>query len=183
MCGIAVSRAACPAECSPPATTTRYQIVQTPGYVVILYEMIHEARIIPLDGRPHPRRGPAVEWRLARPLGRQYAGRRHHQLQRQGLDRDQRRDRTRQGHSAERRRCMWWSASRASSRHHRLQSHHRRSERVHETLDSGHAANSEPKLLDLRVRVPRRQYGAGEHPRRRSRRDKAAEQLARKGTR
>jgi hypothetical protein len=30
-----------------------YQIIQTPAYVVILVEMIHEARIIPLDGRPH----------------------------------------------------------------------------------------------------------------------------------
>jgi hypothetical protein len=29
------------------------QIVQTPGYVVLLYEGIHEARIIPLDRRPH----------------------------------------------------------------------------------------------------------------------------------
>ena len=29
-----------------------YQILQAPGYVVIFYEMIHEARIIPLDG-PH----------------------------------------------------------------------------------------------------------------------------------
>ena len=29
-----------------------FQIVQTPDYVVILQEMIHEARIIPLDGRP-----------------------------------------------------------------------------------------------------------------------------------
>jgi hypothetical protein len=30
-----------------------YQILQTPGYVVIHVEMIHDARIIPLDGRPH----------------------------------------------------------------------------------------------------------------------------------
>jgi hypothetical protein len=30
-----------------------YQIQQTPDYVVIQMEMIHEARIIPLDGRPH----------------------------------------------------------------------------------------------------------------------------------
>jgi hypothetical protein len=29
------------------------QIVQGPGYVVILSEMIHDARVIPLDGRPH----------------------------------------------------------------------------------------------------------------------------------
>jgi hypothetical protein len=30
-----------------------YQILQTPEYVVFFMEMIHEARIIPLDGRPH----------------------------------------------------------------------------------------------------------------------------------
>ena len=30
-----------------------YQIVQAPGYVVINMEMMHDARIIPLDGRPH----------------------------------------------------------------------------------------------------------------------------------
>jgi hypothetical protein len=29
-----------------------YQIVQTPGYVMILVEMIHDVRIIPLDGGP-----------------------------------------------------------------------------------------------------------------------------------
>jgi hypothetical protein len=28
------------------------QIVQGPGYVAIRYEMIHDARVIPLDGRP-----------------------------------------------------------------------------------------------------------------------------------
>jgi hypothetical protein len=30
-----------------------YEIFQSPGYVVITYEIIHEARIIPMDGRPH----------------------------------------------------------------------------------------------------------------------------------
>ena len=28
-------------------------LVQAPGYVTILQEMVHEARVIPLDGRPH----------------------------------------------------------------------------------------------------------------------------------
>jgi hypothetical protein len=37
----------------PAGYNNGYAILQTPGYVVILYEMIHEARIIPLDGRPH----------------------------------------------------------------------------------------------------------------------------------
>jgi hypothetical protein len=31
-----------------------YQIVQAPGYVMILTEMIHDVRIIPIDGRPLP---------------------------------------------------------------------------------------------------------------------------------
>jgi len=42
-----------PAGMFPAGYNNAYQILQTPGYVVILYEMIHETRIIPLDGRPH----------------------------------------------------------------------------------------------------------------------------------
>jgi hypothetical protein len=41
----------------PPMVSSAYnnnlQILQTPGQVVILNEMIHNARIIPTDGRPH----------------------------------------------------------------------------------------------------------------------------------
>ena len=37
----------------PAAYNNGYQILQTPGFVVIAEEMIHEARVIPLDGRPH----------------------------------------------------------------------------------------------------------------------------------
>ncbi len=33
---------------------SNYQIVQTPGYVMLLVEMIHDVRMIPLDGRAHP---------------------------------------------------------------------------------------------------------------------------------
>ena len=36
-----------------------YQIFQTKDYVVILHEYYHEARIIPLDGRPH---GDSPQW-------------------------------------------------------------------------------------------------------------------------
>jgi hypothetical protein len=42
-----------PAGMFPAGYNNAYQISQAPGYVVILYEMIHEARIIPIDGRPH----------------------------------------------------------------------------------------------------------------------------------
>jgi hypothetical protein len=37
----------------PSGYNNNYQILQTPGYVVILIEMIHDVRIISLDGRPH----------------------------------------------------------------------------------------------------------------------------------
>lgn len=36
----------------PEPYNNNYQIVQSPGYVTILVEMNHDARIIPLDGRP-----------------------------------------------------------------------------------------------------------------------------------
>jgi len=37
----------------PPGYNSYLQIVQSPNYVVILQEMIHDARVIPIDGRPH----------------------------------------------------------------------------------------------------------------------------------
>lgn len=42
-----------PGDMFPAGYNNSYQILQTPGYVVILAEMIHDARVIPLDGRPH----------------------------------------------------------------------------------------------------------------------------------
>ena len=41
----------------PPGYNSYLQIVQTPAYVMIMQEMIHDARIIPLDGRPHVPQG------------------------------------------------------------------------------------------------------------------------------
>jgi hypothetical protein len=37
----------------PGPYNNNLQIVQTPGYVVLMTEMIHDARVVPLDGRPH----------------------------------------------------------------------------------------------------------------------------------
>lgn len=45
----------------PGPYNNNYQILQTPGYVVIFHEMIHDARVIPMDGRPHT--GPNIrQW-------------------------------------------------------------------------------------------------------------------------
>ena len=43
-----------PGSMMPAIYGNAYQIVQGPGWVGIRLEMIHEARIIPLDNRPHP---------------------------------------------------------------------------------------------------------------------------------
>jgi hypothetical protein len=37
----------------PTGYNNNIQIVQAPGYVTITHEMMHDSRIIPLDGRPH----------------------------------------------------------------------------------------------------------------------------------
>ena len=42
------------------------QIVQTPGYVMLHYEMIHESRMIPLDNRPHANKNIRQWWGDAR---------------------------------------------------------------------------------------------------------------------
>jgi hypothetical protein len=41
----------------PPTYNANLQILQTRDAVVIRHEMMHDVRIIPLDGRPHPRPG------------------------------------------------------------------------------------------------------------------------------
>ncbi len=43
-----------PGSMIPINYNNNYQFLQTPNSIVILYEMIHDARIIPLDGRPRP---------------------------------------------------------------------------------------------------------------------------------
>jgi hypothetical protein len=45
-----------PGSMMPAIYGNSYRIVQGPGYVAIQYEMIHETRVIPLDGRPHAAR-------------------------------------------------------------------------------------------------------------------------------
>jgi hypothetical protein len=52
----------------PGTYNNNVQIFQGPGYVVLHYEMIHENRIIPLDGRPHV--GPEIRQWLGDSRGR-----------------------------------------------------------------------------------------------------------------
>ena len=54
----------------PGIANVDVQFVQTKQYVVILNEMVHDARIVPLDGRPHgtfPNNGWAIRVDTGRP--------------------------------------------------------------------------------------------------------------------
>jgi hypothetical protein len=57
-----------PAGMFPAGYNNAYQIIQIPGYVVIAFEMIHETRIIPIDGRP--RLGDGIRHWNGEPRGR-----------------------------------------------------------------------------------------------------------------
>ena len=57
-----------PAGMFPAGYNNAYRIIQIPGYVIIAFEMIHETRIIPIDGRP--RLGAAITQWNGEPRGR-----------------------------------------------------------------------------------------------------------------
>jgi hypothetical protein len=42
-----------PTASLPGLYNNNIQIVQSPGYVTITHEMVHDVRVVPLDGRPH----------------------------------------------------------------------------------------------------------------------------------
>ena len=57
-----------PASMFPFMYNSGIEILQAPGYVVVRFELIHETRLIPLDGRPRP--SPAIRFWLGEPRGR-----------------------------------------------------------------------------------------------------------------
>ena len=83
----------------PGGYNQNVQIFQTADHLVVFNEMIHNARIIPLDGRPHGTAragGGGFSWSV----GRRHAGGRHDQLLRRN---EPQWDRAR--------RCIWSNAS------------------------------------------------------------------------
>jgi hypothetical protein len=57
--GVPFSRASVIAGAMPAIYGSSYEIVQGPNFVAIVYEMVHETRLIPLDGQPHVGKGVA----------------------------------------------------------------------------------------------------------------------------
>jgi hypothetical protein len=52
----------------PPTYNANLQILQTRDQVILLHEMMHDVRIIHMDGRPHP--SPGVRWLAGHSIGR-----------------------------------------------------------------------------------------------------------------
>jgi len=56
-----------PGSMIPVMYGNNYQIIQSPGFIVITYEIVHETRVIPLDGRAHV--GSGVRAHMGDPRG------------------------------------------------------------------------------------------------------------------
>ena len=155
-----------PGAMMPGFYNHNYQILQTPDHVVIFVEMVHDARIIPLDGRAHPAgRGAAMDGRLARALGGRDAGRRVDELQQQGQRAAGARAHAGRRHRLRRRREP--AADRAlhprERRRHRLRVHGGRSVGVGGAVDRL-AAHDGNRRSAVRVRLPRGQLRDDQHP-------------------
>ena len=150
-----------PTAILPGLYNNNIRILQGPGYVAITHEMIHDTRIVPLDGRPGlSLEDPSVVRRLARPLGRRHARRRHRELQRQDeLPRLGRHPAPGRALHAHRPRTTSSIASPSTIRR-------RGRSRGRSKCPCARAKAT------LRVRVPRRQLRAAQHPRSRARRGK-----------
>ncbi len=134
------------------------QIIQSPETVVILQEMIHDARVVPmfLAASPTEARQAAAR-RLARSLGGRYARRRDDELQhRQSVPRHL------AGSEADR------ALHANQPRLHQLGAHGRRSGHVDQAVDVYDPPETQRRSA-LRVRVPRGQSLDGRDARRRAR--------------
>ena len=154
-----------PGSIFPGGYSAAIRILQSPGFVVILYEMIHEARIIPIDGRPTApdairqwngdSRGRWEGNTLVVEVGN-YSD--------QGVISNNAGTRGARGlpitedlHVVER---FTFATAGAD----RLRAHRDRPQRLRRPLDGRHAAQSGPGVRPLRVRVPRGELRDGARP-------------------
>ena len=143
----------------PYSYNSNYQIVQTRDAVLVHAEMIHDARIIHLDGRPHlPPSDQAVAGRFDRPLGGQHAGRRHDELQRRRRLLWRRRRQLRLGPQPAPGRTLQPVRRRYAA----LPVRDRQPDGVHAALER-RADDGAVARADLRIRLPRRQLLVDEH--------------------
>ncbi len=151
-----------PAGMFPAGYNNAYQILQSPGFVVIFSEMIHEARVIPLDGRPHLPQS-IRQWNgdsLGHWEGNTLVVDTTNYNGKGMIATSAATARIRGIHESEALHVVE-RFKRVDAQHHQLRSHHRRSEHVFRAVESVHATDQGCELSDLRIRVPRRQLRDG----------------------
>ncbi len=145
----------------PSGYNNNVQLIQTHDYVVILNEMVHDARIVPISNRPKQRRSP-LAGRVARPMGRRHTRRRNAELH------DQRHGHDRPARPAVRTAAPHRTLHAAGSPDADLSVHGRRPRHLDTSLDGG-SPDAEEHRGYLRVRVPRGQHRDDRHHGRRAR--------------
>ena len=156
-----------PGSMFPAAYNNAYRFLQVHGYVVIVHEMIHDVRIIPVDGRSHVHPNITL-WigRLAGPLGRRHPGRGNDELQRSRVDRDERGIGSRQRPPGQRAAARRRAVHAGRRGHAQLRGHDHRSGGLRTSLDGGDADDAASGVHDGRARLPRRELGRDQHPQR-----------------
>ena len=152
-----------PGSMIPVMYGNTYQIVQAPGHVLITYEIVHEARIIPLDGRPHV--GPRLRTHMGDARGR-WDGDVLVVETTNFTDAAAYRGVARRQPESDR------ALQAGCGRSHRVDGDDRRSRHLDAAVDDRHAPDARPASGDA-VRVPRAQLRRGEHPEGRPRRGAA----------
>ena len=154
----------------PAGYNNGYSILQAPGYVAILYEMIHEPRIIPLDGRP--RLGAGIRLWNGDSRGRWEGNtlvvevtnysRQDVGTVATGISTTA----TLKGIPQSEAMRVVERFTRVDAATLRVRGHDRGSQDLHEAVDRLHAPEQGRRLPDLRVRLPRGKLRAGEQPQR-----------------
>ncbi len=133
----------------PVLYNNNYQIVQTPGAIMILVEMVHDVRVVRMNGAHNP---PEVRSWLGDSIG-------HWEGDTLVVDTTNFRRETRFYGASENLHVIE-RFQRVDAEHHSLSRHHRRSLHLDQALDHGVSLPFDP-WSDLRIRLPRGQLRHG----------------------
>ena len=156
-----------PGSMMPAIYGNSYDIVQGPGFVAIRYEMVHETRVIPLDGRPHV--GSTIRSHMGDARGRWEGNT-------LVVETTNFRDESiyRNGNPATLK--LIERFTRTAAEPHRVGGDRRRSGDLDETVDVRDAADHERRGADHGIRVSRRESRDGQHPQRRAGRGRGCQE-------
>ena len=127
----------------PVLYNNKYQIVETPGAVMIMVEMVHDVRVVRMNGTHKP---PEIRQWLGDSIG-------HWEGDTLVVDTTNFSNMTRFRGASENLHTIERFPASGSKAHHSVSRHHRRSDRVDENMDYGVSVHVDQRA-DLRIRLP-----------------------------